>query len=176
MRVTKPDFWKSPKLANLTGDWDARLVLAGVWSYVEDNGVGLDNPALIAAELFPFEDQVLVMPRVAAALNRLYDAGHIDRYKAEVENTPLNLLGVVDWRIWQKPDKPSATRYPQSDRVKGKKPPRSSRGTRESLAGHSPPGVRSTELGDRSTEIGTLSALRQQSAYASRVRHPRART
>src|SRR6516165_3647956 len=50
MRVTKPDFWKSPKLANLTGDWDAKLVLAGVWSYVEDNGVGLDSPTLIAAE------------------------------------------------------------------------------------------------------------------------------
>jgi hypothetical protein len=149
MRVTKPDFWKSPKLANLTGDWDARLVLAGVWSYVEDNGVGLDNPTLIAAELFPFEDQAIVLPRVAAALDRLYYADRIDRYKAEVFGSQLGLIGVCDWKDWQRPDKPSATRYPQSDRVSGKVPASPPRGTREEPENDSPPGDRSTELGDR---------------------------
>jgi hypothetical protein len=127
MRVTKPDYWKSPKLANLAGDWDAKLVLAGVWSYCEDNGVGLDNPALIAAELFPFEDQSEAMSRVAAALDRLFIAGHVHRYVAEVSGTPLKLIGVVEWKNWQRPDKPSATRYPASDLVKGKRPARGSR-------------------------------------------------
>lgn len=154
MRVVKPDFWKSPKLANLAGDWDAKLILAGVWSYVEDNGVGLDNPALIAAELFPFEDQDAAVPRVAAALERICHGGHIDRYKADVDGTPLKLLGVCDWRLWQKPDKPSAARYPPSDRVKGKKPASPPRAPREPAARSSPPGVRSTEIGDRSLDIG----------------------
>lgn len=154
MRVIKPDFWKSPKLANLTsGDWDAKLILAGVWSYVEDNGVGLDNPTLIAAELFPFEEQQMAVRRVARALDCLFRAGHVDRYKAEVEGTALDLIGVCDWPKWQKPDKPSSTHYPQSDRVKGRKPPRSPRGSRESPASDSPPGDRSTEVGDRSEEF-----------------------
>jgi hypothetical protein len=151
MRVIKPDYWKSPKLANLSGDWDARLVLAGVWSYVEDNGVGLDNPTLIAAELFPFEDQALAMPKVAQALERLFGQDHIDRHKADVEGTRLSLVGVCDWKNWQRPDKPSCTHYPQSDRVKGiQKPP--SRDPREFPASDSPPGDRSTEVGDRSAE------------------------
>lgn len=155
MRVIVPDFWKSPKLANLTGgDWDARLILAGVWSYVEDNGVGLDNPTLIAAELFQFEEQDVAVRRVKGALERLAAAGHIDRYKAEVEGIALDLIGVCDWKNWQKPDKPSTTHYPQSDRVKGGKKPRSPRGSRESPASDSPPGVRSTELGDRNEEYG----------------------
>jgi hypothetical protein len=163
MRVVKPDFWKSPKLANLTGDWEARLVLAGVWSYVEDNGVSLDNPTLIAAELFPFEDQTIVLPRVAVALDRLYHAGHIDRFKAEVEGTQLSLIGVCDWKDWQRPDKPSATRFPQSDRVSGKVPARPPRETRGSPESDSPPGDRSTELGDRSAE----STARKRGTYVS---------
>jgi hypothetical protein len=163
MRVIKPDFWKSPKLANLTGgDWDARLILAGVWSYVEDNGVGLDNPMLIAADLFPFEDQALAVPRVSTALDRLFRLGHIDRYKAEVEGTSLSLLGVRDWKDWQKPDKPSATHYPQSDRVKGKQP-HPPRVSRETLASDSSPGDRSTELGDRRSE----SAARKRGTYVT---------
>jgi hypothetical protein len=150
MRVIKPDFWKSPKLANLTGgDWDAKLILAGVWSYVEDNGVGLDNPMLIAADLFPFEEQTVAVRRVSGALDRLFDAGHIDRYKAEVDGVALDLIGVCDWKNWQKPDKPSATRFPQSDRVKGRRPPKPPRVPPEIPASHSPPGVWSTELGDK---------------------------
>jgi hypothetical protein len=160
MRVIKPDYWKSPKLANLSGDWDARLVLAGVWSYVEDNGVGLDNPTLVAAELFPFEEQTMAVRRVTAALDRLFRLDHIDRYKADVEGTQLGLLGVCDWKNWQKPDNPSATRYPQSDRVKGKKKPKVSRGSRESLASDSPPGDRNTEIGDRNTDFGDRNAPR----------------
>jgi hypothetical protein len=135
--------------------WDARLVLAGVWSYVEDNGVGLDNPTLIAAELLPFEEQTMAVGRVSRALDTLSYTGHIDRYKAEVEGTELNLIGVCDWPNWQRPDKPSSTHYPQSDRVKGiQKPP--PRDPRESPASDSPPGDRSTEVGDRSAETTGL--------------------
>jgi hypothetical protein len=47
-----------------------------------------------------------------------------------------------------------ATRYPQSDRVKGKKPKRGSRVPRESPESDSPPGVRSSEIGVRNTEFG----------------------
>lgn len=174
MRVVKPDYWKSPKLANLAGDWDAKLVLAAVWSYVEDNGVGLDNPALIGAECFPFEDHADAARRVEAALETLYLTGHVDRYKEEVGGTPLNLLGVVDWKEWQRPDKPSRARYPASDRVKGKRPARGSRVPRELPETDSPPGIGS---GDRSSEIGdgdrTLEHFAEQSASMSGTAHAR---
>ena len=80
----------------------------------------------------------------------------------------MNLIGVCDWKFWQKPDKPSATHYPQSDRVKGKKTGRPPRGSRESLASDSPPGDRSTELGDRSKEYGDRNL--RCSAPAERLR------
>jgi hypothetical protein len=45
IRSTKPEFWRSERIASV--NWDARLVLKGLESYVDDNGVGVDDIALI---------------------------------------------------------------------------------------------------------------------------------
>jgi len=168
MRAIYPDYWKSPKLANLTGDWEAKHLLAAVWSYVDDNGVGLDNPALIAAECFRFEDQAITTPRVAAALRRLHEAGHIDRYKEEVEGTALDLIGVCDWKKWQKPDHPSPPRFPQSDAVKGKRLARGSRAPREKLAAGTGVGDWNTELGDRKNTRASSAGARESGTSPAR--------
>jgi hypothetical protein len=54
IRSIKPEFWTSEDIAAL--DWDARLIFIGLWSYVDDNGVGRDVEKLILADLFPLED------------------------------------------------------------------------------------------------------------------------
>jgi len=46
IRSTKPEFWKSRRITSVS--WDARLVLKGLESYVDDNGVGVDDIELIA--------------------------------------------------------------------------------------------------------------------------------
>ncbi len=51
IRTIKPEFWTSEDVASM--DWETRLVFLGLWSYVDDNGVGRDNEKLIVADLFP---------------------------------------------------------------------------------------------------------------------------
>ena len=50
IRSIKPEFWRSRDIANL--NWDARLVFIGLWSYVDDNGVGKDIDYDIIGDLF----------------------------------------------------------------------------------------------------------------------------
>src|SRR3954470_12573547 len=54
IRSIRPEFWSSEDIAALP--WDVRLVFIGLWSYVDDNGVGRDNEKLIVADLFPLEE------------------------------------------------------------------------------------------------------------------------
>ncbi len=53
MRVTKPDFWESEDIGNLSVF--GRLLLKAVWSYVDDNGVQKDSPVGIAGECFRYD-------------------------------------------------------------------------------------------------------------------------
>ena len=50
IRSIKPEFWRSRDIAKL--DWDTRLVFIGLWSYVDDNGVGKDIDYDIIGDLF----------------------------------------------------------------------------------------------------------------------------
>lgn len=110
IRSIKPEFWKSEAIAMHT--FRARLTFIGLWTYVDDNGVGIDNPKLVAAELFALEDD----PREALAnvredLARLHEAGRIRRYTVDSKA----YLAIVNWREHQKIDKPGKPRYPEPD-------------------------------------------------------------
>ena len=50
IRSIKPEFWRSDDIDCL--DWPTRLLFIGLWSYVDDNGVGRDRESDIAADLF----------------------------------------------------------------------------------------------------------------------------
>lgn len=120
IRSIKPEFWKSEAIAAHT--FRARLTFIGLWTYVDDNGVGIDNPKLIAAELFALEDD----PREALAnvredLARLHEAGRIVRYTVDGKS----YLAVVNWREHQKIDKPGKPRYPEPDDPRAVHAPRS---------------------------------------------------
>jgi len=90
-------------------DWATRLVFIGLWSYVDDNGVGRDVEKLIVADLFPLEDD----PRethatVSRSLARLSEGGQITRYT--LEGRPY--LYVNAWAKHQRIDKAAKSRYP----------------------------------------------------------------
>lgn len=112
IRSTKPEFWRSERIAALS--WDSRLVLKGLESYVDDNGVGKDDVALIVADVFPRD--MLANPRetvarVSEAVSELHRHGFIHRY--EVDGT--RLLYISWWEAVQRIDKPGKGRFPRPD-------------------------------------------------------------
>lgn len=107
IRSIRPEFWSSTDIAAM--DWHTRLVYIGLWSYVDDNGVGRDIERLIVAELFPLDEDLReASRRVTGALRYLSEHGNIVRY--EVESKPY--LHIVAWSRHQRIEKKSAGRYP----------------------------------------------------------------
>lgn len=112
IRGTKPEFWRSKRVASV--DWDARLVLKGVESYVDDNGVGKDDLALIVADVFPRDlsrNPPGTLQKVSEALDHLSAAGLLHRYNADGND----LLYVAFWEKIQRIEKPARGRFPRPD-------------------------------------------------------------
>lgn len=150
LRVIKPEVWDHPGLSSVSPY--ARLVFMGLWSYVQDEGVGLDSVGKIAGTLFTTDmerDYSGTVDRISAALDELADAALIIRFRAD----GFNLLEVADWSAWQKPKYPSKQKYPRSKEVSAD-PPETLRKTSGDSPETLPPGDRSSECGDRSSETG----------------------
>jgi hypothetical protein len=112
IRGTKPDFWRSERIASV--DWEDRLVLKGLESYVDDNGVGKDDIALIVGDLFQRDlvrEPSRTLARVSEAISRLNKAGLVWRYEAN----GTALLFVSFWEQVQRVDKPQPGRFPRPD-------------------------------------------------------------
>jgi hypothetical protein len=112
IRSIKPEFWRSDDINSLS--WDNRLLFVGLWSYVDDNGVGVDKLSSIAADLFAGDlesNPPDTFARVSRGLEQLAEAGRIVRYS--VENRPY--LEVVNWDKHQRIDRPNKARFPRSD-------------------------------------------------------------
>ena len=112
IRSTKPEFWKSRRIASV--DWDARLVLKGLESYVDDNGVGVDDIELIVTDVFPrdmFANPRETVARVSEAIRSLHRAGLVHRYEANGDH----LLYISFWEEVQRIDKPGKGRNPRPD-------------------------------------------------------------
>jgi len=90
------------------------LVLKGIESYVDDNGVGKDDIALIAADVFPRDlsaNPPETLRRLTEAVSLLSQAGLIARYEVDGEE----LLYVDKWKDIQYVQKPRAGRFPRPD-------------------------------------------------------------
>jgi hypothetical protein len=113
IRSIKPEFWRSRHVALLP--WDLRLLFIGLWSYVDDNGVGLDDAWQIQSDVFPVEgDPVEARERVSRGLDALSRVVHesssaplIVRYEANGRR----YLAITGWQH-QRIDRPSKARYP----------------------------------------------------------------
>jgi hypothetical protein len=107
IRSIKPEFWRSDDICKL--DWATRLLYIGLWSYVDDNGVGRDSDKLIAADLFPQEEDYLgTLASVRRGLASLADGRQIVRY--EVSDRPY--FHIVRWSDHQKIDRPTRSPNP----------------------------------------------------------------
>lgn len=109
IRSIKPEFWRSSAISKLP--IEDRLLFIGLWSYVDDNGVGIDKLSLITADLFADDLETHsrdTFARVSRGLVRLSEAGRISRYT--VENT--DYLCISNWSEHQRIDRPGKPRYP----------------------------------------------------------------
>jgi hypothetical protein len=108
IRTIKPEFWASEDVAPLS--YFDRLLFIGLWSYVDDNGVGRDNIRLIVASLFPLEeDPADIVEAVDKGVAAIADAGLIVRYV--VAQRPY--FYVLKWSKHQKINRPTRSRYPR---------------------------------------------------------------
>src|SRR5258708_13700292 len=81
IRRIKPEFFTSA--AMVRQPVSARLTFIGLWTYVDDNGVGLDNERLVLAAVWPLEEDVIAtLQRTREDLWSLARAGHIKRYRS----------------------------------------------------------------------------------------------
>lgn len=90
-------------------DWFTRLVYIGLWSYVDDNGVGRDIERLIVTDLFPLDEDLRESSRrVTGALQHLSSRGHVTRYEVDGKR----YLHINKWTTHQRIEKASKGRYP----------------------------------------------------------------
>lgn len=114
IRSIKPEFWRSDDITSLS--LEDRLLFIGLWSYVDDSGIGVDKLPHICADLFApdlAEDPRDTLARVSGGLLNLSERGLIMRYKAE--NRPY--LYITNWTSHQRIDKPGKQRFPGPDQA-----------------------------------------------------------
>lgn len=153
IRSIKPEFWRSDDIARLS--WEDRLIFIGLWSYVDDNGVGRDEERLIVADLFALDNSFSEASlRVHAGLVRLHAANLIERYEVDGRR----FLHITTWARHQKINRPSPGRYPlptcgnaiTHDTL-----------TEDSLSPHNTLSAGTEEQGNRGTEEQGLKHLAQ---------------
>ena len=153
IRSIKPEFWTSEDIAALS--WEARLIFIGLWSYVDDNGVGRWNEKLILADLFPLEeDPRETLATLSRVLREISRRGLISLYT--VENKQY--LHITAWQAHQRIDKPAKARYPlpTCENVEFATPSRDPRDTLAPGAGEQGTG----EQGNREQSLSSDLALR----------------
>lgn len=85
--------------------WKTRLIFINLWSYVEDNGVNLDNPRLFRGQCMPYDDSVL--DDIEDAFAELEQCGSIIRY----ERDGKRLLFIPGFEKWQNIQRPGTCHY-----------------------------------------------------------------
>lgn len=109
IRSIKPEFWRSDDIDALC--IEDRLLFIGLWSYVDDGGIGIDKESSIAADLFAGDlarDFSETSVRVHAGLKRLAAVGLITRYSVDGRR----LLHIGTFHKHQRINRPTPSRHP----------------------------------------------------------------
>ena len=105
IRSVSPDL----RTSETTAEWprEARYAWVLLWGYCDDYGRGLDNVKVIAADLFPLDDDV--SPTLMGEWLSLFEsAGSLCRYEADGKRW----LHCLNWGEYQKPQHPGKMRVP----------------------------------------------------------------
>jgi hypothetical protein len=152
IRSIKPEFFTSLTIAEQP--LSARLTFIGLWTYVDDNGVGMADPRLIRAAIWPLEEAPDILQRTREDLQSLQEVRLITLYEAS--GRPL--VYVNSWNEHQKVSHPRKSRFPtpievpQSADLDSYHPPEDYQSPPENL--QSPPEDDAPEQGAGSREQG----------------------
>ena len=105
MRTLKPEFATSNTIAEMPKL--LRLHFALMWTYVDDEGRGLDNPRLIKGAIWPLDDDVTV-ERIDGWQEELVCHGRLIRYVVDGKE----LFQVVNFTEHQRPNRRVPSRLP----------------------------------------------------------------
>ena len=106
IRTIKPSMFTSMTVSS----WpiEVRWTFAGLLTYVDDQGRGLDEPRLIKAEVWPLDDKITAK-KVDEHLKMLTDSGPVCRYT----EAGKPLLHIVSWREHQRVNRPTPSKFAQ---------------------------------------------------------------
>ena len=110
IRSIKPEFWRSDDIDALA--IPDRLLFIGLWSYVDDNGVGLFSVKDIVGDLFAgdmLRDSNETLIRVKEGLKALFERGLIEIYSQDGST----YLAITNWGKHQRVPNPNKPRYPR---------------------------------------------------------------
>lgn len=110
IRSIKPEFWRSDDIDALS--IPDRLLFIGLWSYVDDNGVGLFSIKDIVGDLFAgdmLRDSNETLIRVKEGLKALFERGLIEIYSLDGST----YLAITNWGKHQRVPNPNKPRYPR---------------------------------------------------------------
>lgn len=105
IRTIKPEFCQSEKIGKLSRD--ARLLFIQLWTFVDDLGRCRGSSRLLAANLYPFDDDVPDL--ISPWLDELERGQHIRRYI--VDRTTY--LEIINWGKHQRIDNAGKSRIPE---------------------------------------------------------------
>lgn len=105
IRSIKPTFFRDIAMSELP--LQTRYTYIGLWTYLDDNGVGVDDARLVKAEIYPLDDAITAK-KVEDDLGRLAAAGRIVRYMVDGRR----YLAVPRWTKHQKVNRPSPSPFP----------------------------------------------------------------
>lgn len=165
IRSIKPEYWRSDDITALP--ISTRLTFIGLWSYVDDNGVGADKIVSIVADLYADDfsrDPQETLKRVTADLVGLASGGQVVRYRAIHNERPKDLLYITRWKHHQVVNHPSKGHiYPEPPAEMVEAATQLTKPSRESLETlRHEQGNRGSEQGSRGTEEKDLAAPKAQ--------------
>ena len=105
IRTIKPSMFSS--LTVCAWPFEVRWTFAGLFTYLDDKGRGLDETRLVKAELYPLDDRI-TPKKVDEHLALIASSGPLCRYKVAGQG----YMHIVSWREHQRVNRPTPSRIP----------------------------------------------------------------
>jgi len=105
IRTIKPSMFSS--LTVCAWPIDVRWTFAGLFTYLDDYGRGLDEPRLIKAEIYPLDDKMTVR-KIISQLELFVASGPLCCYAVEGHD----YMHITSWSEHQRVAHPTASRIP----------------------------------------------------------------
>lgn len=107
IRSVHPDICDDETMSMVSAN--AERTFIRLWTHLDDDGRGVDNPKLWKGKLYPLHDDVTAS-HVDADLNELASHGLIIRY--EVDGKRYLCAKPSTWKKFQKPQRPTKSKLP----------------------------------------------------------------